>query len=377
MIIGVPKEIVVRRAVEEKRVSLSPAAVSDLTANGIEVIVEKGAGDGAHFSDDEYREAGASLVYSKEEAYRRTDLVVKVQAPLEEEWPFLKENQVLMGFLLLGIMPRPLLQRVLDQNITAIGMELIVKEDGSHPLQRAMSKIAGKMAPQIAGRLLQSNNRVGRGILLGGIEGVPPADVVILGAGTLGSNAARSFAGLGATVHVMDKDVRQLEKVAQETGDRVVTLPYNQRNLAKLVQFADVLICAVQIPGERTPQLVSRDMVKSMKAGSVLIDFAVDQGGTSETTRLTPTEDMVYIEEGVTHFAVPNVPSWVARTASHVLSNVLLPYLLTVGNKGIVGALKLSPEIRAGVCTYDGHVTSTHLPQGLGKGYQPVESILQ
>jgi alanine dehydrogenase len=376
MIIGVPKEISVRRAVEEKRVSLSPVAVSDLTSNGIEVVVEKGAGEGAHFSDDEYREAGASVVYSKEEAYKRTDLVVKVQAPLEEEWPYLKENQVLMGFLLLGIMPKPLLQRILDKVITAIGMELIVKEDGSHPLQRAMSKIAGRMAPQIAGRLLQSNNRGGRGILLGGIEGVPPADVVILGAGTLGSNAARSFAGLGATVHVMDKDVRQLEKVAQETGDRVVTLPYNQRNLAKLVQFADVLICAVQIPGERTPRLVTREMVKSMKPGSVLIDFAVDQGGASETIRLTPTEDMVYIEEGVTHFGVPNVPSWVPRTASHVLSNVLLPYLLTIGKEGIPGALKLSTEIRAGVCAYQGFVTSSHLPHDFGKGYQPIESVL-
>ncbi len=376
MIIGVPKEIAVRRAMDEKRVSLSPAAVSDLTSNGVDVIVEKGAGEGAHFGDDEYREAGASVVYSKEEAYKRTDLVVKVQAPREEEWPFLKENHVLMGFLLLGIMPKPLLQLVLEKNITAIGMELIVQEDGSHPLQRAMSKIAGKMAPQIAGRLLQSNDRNGRGILLGGIEGVPPADVVILGAGTLGSNAARSFAGLGATVHVMDKDVRRLEKVAQETGDRVVTLPYNQRNLAKLVQFADVLICAVQIPGERTPRVVTREMVKSMKRGSVLIDFAVDQGGTAETTRLTPNEDMVYIEEGVTHFAVPNVPSWVARTASHVLSNVLLTYLLTIGKEGIPGALKQSAEIRAGVCAYQGFVTSSHLPQDLGKGYRPIESIL-
>jgi alanine dehydrogenase len=376
MIIGIPKEIAVGHAAEEKRVSLSPAAVGELTGNGIIVLVEKGAGDGAHFNDDQYRDAGASIVYSKEEAYRRADLVLKVQVPQEEEWPFLKQSHILMGFLLLGIAPKPLLQLMLERNITAIGMELIVKEDGTHPVQRAMSKIAGKMAPQIAGRLLQSNNRMGRGILLSGIEGVPPADVVILGCGTLGSNAAKSFAGLGATVHVIDKSIHQLERVAQETGDRVVTLPYNQRNLSKLARFADVLICAVQIPGERAPKLVTREMVRTMKPGSVLIDFAVDHGGVSGTTRLTPTEDMVYIDEGVTHFAVPNVPSWVARTATHVLSNSLISYLPLICQAGIPEAFRKSEEIRAGVCTYQGYATSAHLPENLGKGRRSIESLL-
>jgi alanine dehydrogenase len=376
MIIGIPKEIAVGHAAEEKRVSLSPAAVSELTSNEIAVVVEKGAGEGAHFLDDEYREAGATVVYSKEEAYRRADLVLKVQVPQEEEWSFLKPNHVLMGFLLLGVAPRSFLQLILERNITAIGMELIVKEDGTHPVQRSMSKIAGKMAPQIAGRLLQSNNRRGRGILLGGIEGVPPADVVILGCGTLGSNAAKSFSGLGAKVHVMDKDMRQLERIVQETRDRVVTLPYNQRNLVRLVEFADVLIGAVQIPGERAPLLVTRKMVRTMKPGSVLIDFAVDHGGISETTRLTPTEDMVYVDEGVTHFAVPNVPSWVARTASHVLSNALLTYLPTICSSGIPGAFSVSKEIQAGVCAYQGYLTSVHLPENLGMGYRSIESLL-
>jgi len=376
MVIGIPKEVAVGHAAEEKRVSLSPAAVSELTGDGMAVVVEKGAGEGAHFSDNEYREAGATIVYSKEEAYRRADLVLKVQVPQEEEWPFLKGNHVLMGFLFLGIAPVPLLQLILERNVTAIGMEMIVKEDGGHPLQRAMSKIAGRMAPQIAGRLLQSNNRTGRGILLGGIEGVPPADVVILGCGTLGSSAAKSFAGLGAKVYVMDRDLRQLERMIQETGDRVVTLPYNQRNLAKLAHFADVLICAVQIPGKRAPQLVTRKMVRTMKPGAVLIDFAVDQGGVSETTRLTPTEDMVYVDEGVTHFAVPNVPSWVARTASHVLSNMLISYLPLISRAGIPEVFRESREIRAGVCAYQGYVTSVHLPANLGNGYRPVESLL-
>lgn len=376
MIIGIPKEVAVGHAAEEKRISLSPAAVGDLAGSGISVVVEKGAGEGAHFSDDEYRDAGATIVYSKEEAYRRADLVLKVQIPQEEEWPYLKESHVLMGFLLLDVAPKPLIQLILDRRITAIGMELFATEGGKHPVQRAMSKIAGKMAPQIAGRLLQSNYRAGRGILLGGIEGVPPADVVILGCGTLGTNAARSFAGLGAAVYAVDRDFRRLERVAQETSGRAVTLPYSQKNLEKLTQFADVLICAVQIPGERAPQLVTRKMVRAMKPGSVLIDFAVDHGGISETTRLTPTEEMVYTEENVTHFAVPNVPSWVARTATHVLSNALNSYLPLICQNGIPEAFRISEAIRPGVCAYDGYVTSTHLPDNLGKGYRALESLL-
>jgi alanine dehydrogenase len=377
MIIGVPREIVVKGGAEEKRVSLSPVAASDLKDSGIEVVVEQGAGEGAHFSDEEYRLAGATVVYSKREAYQRADIVVKVQTLLEEEWGHLRENQVLMGFLFLGISPKPLLATILEKHILSIGMELVLSEDGTHPLQRSMSKIAGNMAPQIAGRLLQSNLRGGRGLLLGGIEGVPPAEVVILGAGTLGTYAARSFAGLGASVYVVDKNMRQLERVAQETRGRAVTLPYNQRNLARLVKFADVLICAVQLPGEQTPQLVSREMVRSMKRGSVIMDFSVDQGGVVETIRLTPNEDHVYLEEGVIHFAVPNVPSWVARTASHVLSNVILPYLQAFGKDGVLGALAALPEVRAGVCTCQGFITNPqlHLPGGEFRALQSLLSV--
>ena len=377
MIIGIPKEISVKGGSEEKRVSLSPAAVHDLTQQGVEVVVERGAGEGAHFSDEEYREAGGIIVYTKEEAYRRADVVVKVQVPLEEEWEYLKENHVLMGYLFLGIAPKDFIKILLERNITAIGMELVQREDGTLPLQRPMSKIAGMMAPHIAGRLLQSNIKGGRGVLLGGIEGIPPADVVILGAGTLGTYAAKSFVGLGASVYVIDKDIRQLEKISLATGGRVVTMPYNQRNVAKLVQFADVLICAIQVPGERTPIIVTREMVRSMRNGAVIMDFSIDQGGGVETTRLTPSEDFIYIEEGVIHFAVPNVPSWVARTATHALSNVLLPYLLTLGRLGLPKTLSVLPELKRGVCTYKGYVTSTHLPQELGKGYRDIDTILE
>ncbi len=374
MIIGIPKEIAVRGGLEEKRVSVSPAAAKDLTSVGIQVLVESGAGEGAHFPDEEYRGAGALIVYSKEEAYRRADIVVKVQVPLPDEWDYVHEDQVLFGFLMVGASP-PFAELLLERRITSIGMELVEREDGTHPLQMPMSKIAGKMAPQIAGRLLQGNVKGGRGILLGGIEGIPPAEVVIVGAGTLGSSAARSFAGLGCSVHVIDKDIRQLEKVSVDTRG-VITLLYNQQNMAKATGFADVLITAVQLPGEKTPVLVDRDMVKSMRPGSVILDFSIDQGGAVQTSRLTPNEDHAFTLDGVIHFGVPNVPSWVPRTSSHALSNVLLPHLVEMGRKGIAAALRELPELRKGVCTFDGYATRPHLPSE-GKGYQPVEQLLE
>ncbi len=376
MIIGIPKEIAVRGGVEERRVSLSPAVVSELRDADIEVVIETGAGEGAHFTNEDYRNAGASIVYSKEEAYRRADVVVKVQTPQEEEWDYLKEGHVLLGYLFLAISPKPFLDSLLEKNVTALGMELVSRDDGTHPLQRPMSKIAGRMAPQIAGRLLQSNVKGGRGILLGGLEGIPPAEVVVLGAGTLGSSAAGSFAGLGSSVYVIDKDIRQLERVTQDVPGRLITLPYNRKNLGKLVEFADVLVCAVQVPGERTPILVTRSMVASMRRGSVILDFSVDQGGAVETIRPTPNEDLSYTEEGVIHFAVPNVPSWVPRTASHALSNVLLPYLLDFGRQGVEATLRESRELRAGVGAYRGYVTSRYLSPDLGRGYQTMESLL-
>jgi alanine dehydrogenase len=374
MIIGIPKEIAVKGGLEEKRVSLSPAAVRELTSQGAQALVEKGAGEGAHFSDENYREAGAVIVYSKEEAYRRADVVVKVQVPVPEEWEFLKEEQILTGYLFLGISPTAFQQLLLDRQVLAIGMELVESDDGAHPLQRPMSKIAGKMAPQIAGRLLQGNIKGGRGILLGGIEGVPPAEVVILGGGTLGSGAARSFTGLGCSVYVVDRDLRALERVAQQTPS-AVTVSYTQSNLAKLVGFADVLVAAIQVPGEPTPVLVTRDMVKSMRKGSVIIDFSIDQGGSVETSRLTPSDDFTYSLEGVIHFCVPNVPSWVPRTSSHALSNALLPYLQTLSAKGWQGALAEMPDLRRGVCTCKGYRTRPHLAEG-GKGFQPIEKLL-
>ena len=375
MIIGIPKEIAVKGGLEEKRVSLSPAAVRELTSQGVQVVVEKGAGDGAHFSDEDYRDAGAVVVYSKEEAYRRADTVVKVQVPRPEEWEFLKEEQLLIGYLFLGISPAPFQELILKRQILAVGMELVERDDGTLPLQRPMSKIAGKMAPQIAGRLLQGNIKGGRGILLGGIEGVPPAEVVILGGGTLGSGAARSFAGLGCSVYVVDKDLRALERVAQQTPG-TITVSYNQRNLAKMVGFADVLIAAVQSPGEPTPVLVDREMVKSMRRGSVIVDFSIDQGGAVQTSRLTPSDDFTYNLDGVIHFAVPNVPSWVPRTSSHALSNVLLPYLLALCGKGWKAALRELPDLRRGVCTCAGYRTRQHLFEA-GKGFQPIEKLLE
>lgn len=376
MMIGIPKEIAVRGGLEEKRVGLSPSAVHYLTQSGIEVVVERGAGEGAHFSNEEYRKAGASIVYSKEEAYRRADIVVKVQAPREEEWGFLKEDHILIGYLHLAVAPKRLVEILIEKNITAIGLEIVQRSDGTLPLLRPMSKIAGRMAPQIAGRLLQTNVKGGRGILLGGLAGIPPAEVVILGSGTLGTCAAKAFTGIGASVYVMDKDIKKLENVTRETHDKSVTIIYNRRNLEKLVKFADVLLCAVLVPGAKAPILVTREMVKTMRKGSVILDFSVDQGGAVETTRITPSEDFVYIEEGVIHFAVPNVPSWVARTASHALANAIVPYLMVLGKKKIREALIELSDFRKGVYTYKGFVINPHLPR-IGKGFREIDSILE
>ncbi|HXK59915.1 MAG TPA: alanine dehydrogenase [Acidobacteriota bacterium] len=375
MIIGIPKETAVRGGVEEKRVSLSPPAVRELTNRGIQVLVEKNAGDGAHFSDDDYSQAGAVIVYSREEAYRRADLVVKVQAPLEEEWDYLREDQILFGFLLLALAPKRLLELLLERNILSIGMELVQRDDGTHPLQQPMSKIAGKMAPQVAGRLLQANVKGGRGILLGGIEGIPPAEVVILGGGTLGACAARSFRGLGCSVYVVDKDLRQLEKVSREVPG-AITIFSNQRNLAQLTSFADVLVAAVQVPGERTPVLITREMVKTMRKGSVIIDFSIDQGGAVETSRLTPSEEYSFSLEGVIHFAVPNLPSWVPRTSSHALSNALLPYLLALAEQGWQKALRHLTDLRRGVWTCKGYSTRPHMTDA-GGDYRSIETLLE
>ncbi|MEW6684612.1 MAG: alanine dehydrogenase [Candidatus Edwardsbacteria bacterium] len=362
MSIGIPKEILWSEGLSENRVSLSPSGVKELCSAGIEIYVESKAGEGAGFKDEDYQKAGAQIVYSKEEVYGRSDIIVKVSRPLKEKWELLREEQTLLGFLHLAVAPKEFLDLLLSKKITAIGYETIQTKDEHLPILKPMSQIAGKMAVQIAGRLLENTTKGGRGVLLSGVSGVPPAEVVIIGTGTLGFYAARSFAGIGATVYVLGRNLRRLEEIEQICShQRIITMVSNKHNLETVVKFADVLVTCAYVPGARAPVLITRDMVKTMKKARVIIDFSIDQGGCVETSRLTPQENFVYIDEGIIHFCVPNVPTWVARTASHALSNSIVPYLKEMELNGMEKTLSQLYPLRRGLYTYQGCVTNKNI----------------
>ncbi|MDT7883269.1 MAG: alanine dehydrogenase [Thermoflexus sp.] len=360
MHIGIPKE----RRPEEYRVSLTPAGVEMLTQAGHTVWVESGAGLGAGFTDEDYRRAGAQIVYSGPEVYGRADLVVKVARPTQEEFEWLREGQALMGFLHLAAARRDKIEILLRRRITAIAYETVQADDGSLPILAPISAIAGRMAAHVAATLLQ-NDRGGKGILLGGAPGVPPAEVVILGAGVVGSNAARAFAGMGASVYVLDKDIRRLQRLEELCGSQVITMVSHPYNLRKVVRFADVLIGAVLVPGARTPILVTREMVRAMKPRSLIMDISIDQGGCVETSRPTTHRDPTFVEEGVIHYAVPNMTGVLGRTATHALTNALWPFLEEIARVGLEEALDRDPALARGVNTREGRVTHPELARVL------------
>lgn len=367
MIVGVPKE----QTLGERRVGLSPAGVAELTEAGIRVFVESGAGTGAHFTDGDYESSGAGIVLSHQEAFQRADLICKVGLFADDEIGLLSEGQTLAGFLHLITAPKEQLKTLLDKKVTTISYELIEEPDGGRPVLKPTSQIAGKMAPQLAGRLLER----GRGTLLGGIPGIPPADVVILGGGTLGYHAARALRGVGAMVYILERR-RRLEVLDRYFAGNVVTALATRANIEKYVSFADVLIGAVLVSGARAPLLVTRDMVRTMAPGAVIIDFSIDNGGCIETSRPTPSEEYVYMEAGVWHFCMPNVSSLVARTASHALTNAALPYLRALTVSGIDASLRSMPDLAKGVVTYAGHITQQHLAGEHEHEYYPLERLL-
>ncbi|MFQ5594768.1 MAG: alanine dehydrogenase [Anaerolineae bacterium] len=359
---GVPREV---RPLEY-RVGFTPASVHALVSDGHQVFVERGAGLSAGFRDRDYQSVGGNIVYSPAEAYGRADVVVKVTRPTEAEYERFRTGQVLMAFLHMAVASPDLLLAFRERQLTAVGYETIQADDGALPVLLPTSEVAGRMAPVIAGQLLESVDG-GRGILLSGIPGVPPAAVVILGAGVLGTNAARSFLGLGAEVTVLDKDLRALQALDRVMEGHVGTMLANPYNVAKAVAFADVLVGAVAVAGERAPVLVSRSMVQSMQPRAVIIDFAIDNGGCIETSRPTNHINPSYIEEGVVHYCVPNVPARVARTASYALANATLPYLLDIGREGMKLALESHPDLRRGVNVYKGRLAHSGLAEALGR----------
>ncbi|MGD2049051.1 MAG: alanine dehydrogenase, partial [Chloroflexota bacterium] len=293
MEIGVPKEI---RDLE-MRVGITPAGVLALVQAGHTVYVERSAGAGAGFSDEHYRRAGAHIVYTAAEAYGRADLVAKVTRPTAQEHRFFRHGQTICSFLHLPVSSPDLIEALIEREITAVAYETMQDDDGLLPVVVPMSEIAGRLSPIIAGRLLM-NNKGGRGILLSGIPGVPPAAIVILGGGVLGFNAARAFLGLGAQVTVLDRDIRKLQHLDDAFSGRVTTMISIEYNLNRAIAFADVLVGCVLVPGQRAPVLVSREMVRQMRPGSVIIDFSIDQGGCVATSRPTTLRDQTYADEG-------------------------------------------------------------------------------
>jgi alanine dehydrogenase len=340
--IGLVKEA----RVVEARVALTPTAVHALCEEGHRVYVESNAGADAGFGDEEYRLAGAQIAYHREEAIQRAEVVCMVLAPEPQDYELLEEGQTLYAFLLLAVQPRKAIETLVDKKITAVGMEMIVDDTGLAPIQQAMSAIGGPLAVHMAARFLQTP-KGGRGILLGGIPGVAPAHVVILGGGSVGWAATRAALGLGAQVTLLDSSAEVLHRVHDQFGGRAVTRMSHTRLLQKMIPTADVLIAAAAVHGKRAPALVSREMVRQMKTGAVILDVAIDAGGCVETSRPTTIDHPTYIEEGVIHCCIPNLPSLVARTSSYVLANASLPYLRRIASLGADKAAE-DPELASG-----------------------------
>lgn len=368
MIVGVPKEI----KTLENRVALTPGGVESLVRRGHRVLVQRGAGVGSGLSDAEYEAAGAQMV-SAEEAWA-AQIVVKVKEPIAEEYKYLRKDLLLYTYLHLAA-DEPLTRALLAGGTTAIAYETVQLEDGSLPLLTPMSEVAGRMAPQVGAAALEKPHG-GRGVLLGGVPGVAPASVVIIGGGVVGTNAAKIALGMGAQVTILDVSKPRLQYLDDVFGGRVITLASTEANIKKSVQHADLLIGAVLIPGAKAPKLIRRDMLPTMKEGSVIVDVAVDQGGCVETIRPTTHKDPTYVVDGVVHYGVANMPGAVPRTSTFALTNETLPYLLQLAEKGL-DALRHNAALRKGLNTHRGKLTYKGVAEAFGLPYTPAEEVLE
>jgi alanine dehydrogenase len=364
MNIGIPKE----RRPSEYRVGLSPAGVKLLTEAGHTCYVESKAGLGAGFSDDNFLQAGGHIVYTGEEAYGRADIVLKAVRPMSEELNWLVPGQVLMGYLHLPAANPDKIEALLKKRITAIAYEQIQRIDGSLPVLKPLSQIGGRMAAQLAANLLQ-NNGGGNGVLLGGVPGVPPAEVVIIGGGVVGENAARAFLGMGAHVTILDRDLNRLQELARILPGSVVTLVSHPFNIERACSYADVLVAAVLAPGERAPMILPRRAIQQMRQGSIFLDLSIDEGGCAETSRPTSHESPTYLAEGVIHCCIPNLPGVVARTSTHAFLNAAWPYIQRISSQGIENALAADPDLERGLVTHQGqlrHLNPVNYPSSQG-----------
>ncbi|MEA3459318.1 MAG: alanine dehydrogenase [Chloroflexota bacterium] len=370
MIIGVPKEI----KTGENRVGATPAGVDAFVKAGHKVLVEKGAGEGSGFSDDEYKEAGAKILPSATNVWK-AEAVLKVKEPIEPEYGFFRKGLILFTYLHLANPKLGKLTKLLVENgVTAVAYETVQLADGMLPLLEPMSEVAGRMAVQVAAHYLEKPSG-GRGELLGGVPGVRPCTVVVVGIGTVGKNAVEAAMGIGANVIAIDLKIDKLRRLS-EMFPNLITLSSNPHSVAEAVKSADAVIGAVLVPGARAPRVVTREMVKSMKPGSVIVDVAIDQGGCIETSHPTTHADPVFVEEGVIHYCVTNIPGAVPRTSTYALTNATLPYALKLANLGVIEAARRDAALAKGVNVYDGHVTFEAVAKAHGLEYTPLDELI-
>ena len=371
MIIGVPKEI----KANENRVAITPAGVEAFVKAGHKVVIEKTAGLGSSITDEEYVSAGAVMLDMPREVFEQADMILKVKEPLPAEYDLMKENQIIFTYLHLA--PEPELTRaMLDKKVIGIAYETVQPEDGSLPLLAPMSEVAGRMAVQIGAKLLEKMSG-GRGMLLGGVSGVAPARVVVLGGGNVGTNAAKMAVGLGADVTVLDVSIKRLAYLNDIFGNKLKALISNSYNIAEALKGADLLIGAVLIPGAKAPKLVTEEMVKSMNKGGAIVDVAIDQGGTVMTIdRVTSHADPTFIKHGIVHYSVPNIPGAVPRTSTFALTNATMPYALKIANMGAEEAMKADIALKRGLNTYKGKLTYKAVADDQGLEYTCADDVL-
>ena len=359
LFIGIPKE----HLYQENRIPLTPEAVGVLVNNGHEVMIEYRAGEGAHYSDKDYSEAGAKISYDRKEVYQ-CDILIKSAPVCEAELEYLKAGQTIISPIHVAVMKPEILKAMMDKRITALSFENLKDDSGHNPIVRSMSEIAGSAVMLIAGQYLSSANS-GKGVLLGGISGIPPTKVIIIGAGIVGEYAARTALAMGASVKVFDNNIYRLKRMQNAIGQRMWTSVIEPKILAKQLKTCDVAVGALSSAGAaRTPVVVSEDMVAAMRPGSVVVDVSIDHGGCFDTSEVTSHESPIFIKHGVIHYCVPNIPSGFARTASQAISNVLMPLLLEIAQEGgLEHLLWHKMNIRQGIYVFKGSLTNFHLSQ--------------
>lgn len=370
MIVGIPKEI----KTEEHRVAMTPAGVEVIKHNGHTVLVEKNAGLDSGFNNAAYASAGAEIIKEAAEIYKRSNMIMHVKEPLPSEYELIRKGQIIFTYLHLAA-SEELTKVLIKARSVNIAYETIQKPDGSLPLLTPMSEVAGRMAIQQGAKYLEMAHD-GEGVLLGGVPGVPPGTVVIIGGGVVGTQAAWVACGLGAKVYVLDIDLERLRYLSDIMPPNCIPLMSDPATIRELITEADVLVGAVLIPGAKAPKLVTRDMLKTMKKGAVIVDVAIDQGGCFETSRPTTHNDPIYTVDGIVHYCVANMPGGVAKTSTRALTNATLPYAVEIANKGWKKAFKENSEIKLGANVVDGKVTYKGVADAFGLKYVPIDSLL-